>query len=227
MKADLATGVRRARAVAPRRSPRSRRSRERARRSRAARADRRRAPQDRQARSRARVVRARAPRLAPDSSLPGYAAAQALFDAGRLAEAIRAYTRLQKFTDRRSPAAEQALGVIAYRAEPRRRCRVVPAARDARACRAALPTWRALIAAELHAQRRAPRARQARAARSRLADDAALHYLAGVAHAMQGDDATAHATSSRAALAAAPELPAARSRARRRSTPAAALTLDV
>ncbi|HEX7837278.1 MAG TPA: tetratricopeptide repeat protein, partial [Kofleriaceae bacterium] len=56
---------------------------------------------------------ARASRLAPESSWPGFAAAQALFDAGRLTEAIRDYTQLQRYPGD-LPAAEQALGVIAF-----------------------------------------------------------------------------------------------------------------
>ena len=56
---------------------------------------------------------ARAAKLAPESSWPGFVAAQALYDAGKLTEAIRAYTVLQKFKDD-APAAEHALGAIAF-----------------------------------------------------------------------------------------------------------------
>nr|MDQ3369957.1 tetratricopeptide repeat protein [Myxococcota bacterium] len=54
----------------------------------------------------------RGARLAPESSFPGFSAAQALFDAGRHADAIRAYTLLQKHREDLA-AAEQALGAIA------------------------------------------------------------------------------------------------------------------
>jgi tetratricopeptide (TPR) repeat protein len=54
----------------------------------------------------------RAARLAPESSWPGFAAAQALFDAGKLTEAGHGYVGLQRYRDD-LPAAEHALGVIA------------------------------------------------------------------------------------------------------------------
>src|SRR5262249_46572598 len=61
----------------------------------------------------ARAAYGRAARVAPDSSYPGFAAAQALFDAGRLAEAWSAYTNLQKFREDVA-AAQQALATVAY-----------------------------------------------------------------------------------------------------------------
>ncbi len=134
---------------------------------------------------------ARAARLAPESSWPGFAAAQALFDAGKLTEAGHAYVALQRFRDD-LPAAEHALGVIAllqHRADDAawylRR-----AARDA--ARSA-PTWRALIAAELARKDAATAVRDAGAALPSWPRDAELHYLAGVAHAMLGERGEARA----------------------------------
>jgi tetratricopeptide (TPR) repeat protein len=131
----------------------------------------------------------RAIKLAPESSWPGFTAAQALFDAGRLADANHAYTSLQRYRDD-LPAAEQALGVIALlqnrpddAAWYLRR-----AARDAPRNPA---TWRALIAAELGRKDAVTAARDAAAALPTWPEDAELRYLAGVAYAMQGERAQA------------------------------------
>lgn len=130
----------------------------------------------------------RASRANPDVSLPGFAAAQALFDAGRFAEATRAYQLLQKGPDR--GAAEHALGVIAYNAN-----RANEAAwylrQAARNAPRNLATRRALVAAELLRK-------DATAARIQLdhalpawPDDAYLHYFAGVAAHLAGNDSQA------------------------------------
>ena len=132
---------------------------------------------------------ARASKLAPESSWPGFAAAQSLFDAGRLTEAARAYTSLQRYRDD-LPAAEQALGVIAllqHRPDDaawylRRAAREAP--------RNPL-TWRALIAAELGRRDATTAARDAAAALPSWPGDGQLHYLAAIAHAMQDDRAQA------------------------------------
>jgi Flp pilus assembly protein TadD len=128
---------------------------------------------------------ARASKLAPESSWPGYAAAQAVFDAGKLTEASRAYTSLQRYRDD-LPSAEQALGVIALlqnRADDAawylRRAAI-------EAPRAAM-TWRALIAAELARKDATTALKDAGAALPSWPHDAQLHYLAGVAHAMAGE----------------------------------------
>ncbi|HSK00104.1 MAG TPA: tetratricopeptide repeat protein [Kofleriaceae bacterium] len=149
----------------------------------------------------------RAARLAPDSSYPGFAAAQALFDAGRLAEAAAAYTGLQRFRDD-APAAQQALAVIALAqgrpGEAAWTMRI--AVRDAPR---SLPGWRTLAAAEL-ARKDAP---QALAVLDRALwawpDDAELLYLAGVGRAMIGDRPGARGSLGKA-LAAAPGHAAAR-----------------
>jgi Flp pilus assembly protein TadD len=134
---------------------------------------------------------ARAARLAPESSWPGFAAAQSLFDAGKLAEAGRAYLGLQRYRDD-LPAAEHALGVIALlqhhaddAAQHLRR-----AAKDGPR---SAPTWRALIAAELARKDAATAVRDAAAALPSWPRDAQLRYLAGVAHAMLGDRGAARA----------------------------------
>jgi Flp pilus assembly protein TadD len=150
---------------------------------------------------------ARAARLAPESSWPGFAAAQALFDAGKLVEATRAYTSLQRFRDE-LPAAEQALGVIALAQH-----RADDAAWYLRRATAEAPrslvTWRALIAAELARKDAATALRDLAAAQPSWPNDAALHYLAGVAHAMTDELAEARRELA-AAVAADARLTAAR-----------------
>jgi Flp pilus assembly protein TadD len=125
---------------------------------------------------------ARASKLAPESSWPGYAAAQALFDAGKLAEANRAYTALQRYRED-LPAAEQALGAIALLQN-----RPDDAAWYLRRAASEAPrspiTWRALIAAELARKDADAAIEDANAALPTWPHDAQLHYLAGVAHAM-------------------------------------------
>ena len=132
---------------------------------------------------------ARAARQAPESSWPGFVAAQALFDAGKLPEAIRAYTQLQKFRDE-LPAAEAALGAIAllqHRADDAAWYLRRAAAEAPRS----LPTWRALVAAVLSRKDGAAALRAVSAALPTWPDDAALHYLAGVAHGLLDDKAEA------------------------------------
>ncbi len=150
---------------------------------------------------------ARASRVAPESSLPGYSAAQAQFDAGRLPEANRAYTNLQKYTADRA-VAEHALGTIAFlqgRADEaawylRHATRNAP--RN-------LVTRRAVIAAEL-LRKDAPAAlAQLDFALVAWPTDATLHYLAGIARHLAGDDSRAR-TELAAALAQAPNLTAAK-----------------
>lgn len=147
----------------------------------------------------------RAGRANPDTSLPGFAAAQALYDAGRFAEATRAYQLLQKGPDR--GAAEHALGVIAYNAN-----RANEAAwylrQAARNAPRNLATRRALVAAELARKDAAAARIQLDHALAAWPDDGYLHYFAGVAAHLAGNDARAreHLTT---ALAKAPELHAA------------------
>ncbi len=121
----------------------------------------------------------RASKLAPDSSFPGFAAAQALLDAGKLVEANRAYTGLQRFKDD-LPAAEQALGAIALM-QGRANDAAWYLRRAVRESPRSLPAWRALIAAEL--ARKDPALAQDELARARIAwpTDGLLHYLSAVA----------------------------------------------
>jgi tetratricopeptide (TPR) repeat protein len=149
----------------------------------------------------------RASKLAPESSWPGFAAAQALYDAGRFPDAIRAYTSLQRFAVD-LPAAEHALGVIAL-AQHRPDDAAWYLRRAASAAPRELLTWRALIAAELLRKDATTALRDAAAALPTWPADGPLHYLAGVAHAMAderslarqdlsiaaGDTATASAAS--------------------------------
>jgi tetratricopeptide (TPR) repeat protein len=128
---------------------------------------------------------ARAARLAPESSWPGFAAAQALFDAGKLTEAGRAYLALQRYRDD-LPAAEHALGVIAL-LQHRPDDAAWYLRRAAQGAPRSAPTWRALIAAELARKDAAIAVRDAAAALPSWPRDAPLHYLAGVAHAMLGE----------------------------------------
>lgn len=131
---------------------------------------------------RALAAYARASKLAPDSSWPGFSAAQALFDAGRLAEAGRAYTSLQRHREDLA-AAEQALGAIALIQR-----RADEAAWYLRRAVAGAPrspiAWRALIAAELARRDATTALKDVAAALPTWPRDAQLRYLAGVAHAM-------------------------------------------
>lgn len=149
----------------------------------------------------------RAGKLAPESSLPGFAMAQALYDAGRLADANRIYTLLQKYTAD-LPAAEEALGAIAIvqgRADDaawylRRAVREAPRS---------LPTRRAVIAAEIQRKDAAAALAQLDPALAAWPEDGTLHYLAALAHHLDNDDAAAHEELA-AALAKVPGMPAAR-----------------
>jgi tetratricopeptide (TPR) repeat protein len=127
----------------------------------------------------------RAARLAPESSWPGYAAAQAVFDAGKLTEASRAYTSLQRYRDDLA-SAEQALGVIAFLQNRPDDAAWYLRRAASEAPRSAI-TWRALIAAELARKDAITALRDAAAALPSWPHDAQLHYLAGVGHAMQAD----------------------------------------
>ncbi|HWO24582.1 MAG TPA: hypothetical protein VNO30_37825 [Kofleriaceae bacterium] len=144
----------------------------------------------------------RAARLAPDSSYPGFAAAQALFDAGRLAEAWNAYTNLQKFKDDLA-AAQQALGAVALRqghadqAAWYARLAVREAPRS-------LVGWRTLAAAELARKDAQQALLVLDRARWAWPDDAELAYLAGVGYAMI-DERGAAREALRKAQAAAPD----------------------
>ena len=148
---------------------------------------------------------ARAAKVDKDVTLPGFAAAQALFDAGTYPEAIRAYQLLQTSTDR--AAAEHALGVISY---------VTGKADEAawylrQAARNAprnLVTRRALIASEL-LRKDAPAAKvQLDHALAAWPSDGSLHYFAGVTQHLAGDDEAARREFTKA-LALAPGMPAA------------------
>jgi tetratricopeptide (TPR) repeat protein len=150
---------------------------------------------------------ARAAKLDRDITLPGFAAAQALFDTGRYAEAIKAYVLLQASADR--AAAEHALGTIAFL-----QGRADEAAwylrQAARNAPRNLLTRRALIAAELlRKDAKAARVQLDHAlASSTWRDDGILRYLSGLAYHLDGDDATARSELT-AALANTPGLPAA------------------
>jgi tetratricopeptide (TPR) repeat protein len=150
---------------------------------------------------------ARAAKAAPDSSLPGFIAAQALYDAHRLPEANRAYTNLQKFRDQLA-AAEEALGVIAYQ-----QGRADDAAwylrRAARGLPRSLTTWRALIAAELLRGDATTALAEGAKAFAYWPTDGHLRYLEGVARAKQGQKPEARAALL-AAIEKTPDLVAAR-----------------
>ena len=148
----------------------------------------------------------RAGKQAPESSLPGFLYAQALYDAGRLDEAVRAYTSLQRFIID-LPAAEEALGAIAILQN-----RATDAAwylrRAARESPRSLPTRQAVIAAELMRHDAPSALAQIESALAGWPDDAMLHYLAGIAHSMAGDASGARDELNRA-LQLAPGLPSA------------------
>ena len=127
---------------------------------------------------------ARAGKLAPESSQPGFQAAQALLDAGKLFEANRAYTFLQKHREDLA-SAEQALGVIAYR-----QGKASEAAwylrRATRESPRSLLTWRALVASELARKDATMALGELARALPTWPRDHHLRYLAGVAYAMLG-----------------------------------------
>jgi tetratricopeptide (TPR) repeat protein len=149
----------------------------------------------------------RAARLAPDSSYPGFAAAQALYDAGRLTEAWNAYTLLQKHRDELAYA-QQALGAIAL-AQGRADQAAWYMRLAVREAPRSLVSWRTLAAAEL--ARKDPRQALAVLERALGAwpEDAELLYLAGVGHALAGDRERSR-EALRQALATAPDHAAAR-----------------
>ncbi len=149
----------------------------------------------------------RAARLAPDSSYAGFAAAQALFDAGRLAEAWNAYTNLQKFKDDLA-AAQQALAAVALR-QGHHDQGAWYARHAVREGPRSLVGWRTLATAEL--ARKDPQQALIVLDRALWAwpTDAELLYLAGVGYAAIGERAAAR-ESIRKALAAAPDHAAAR-----------------
>ena len=130
----------------------------------------------------------RAQRLAPESSLPGFATAQALYDAGRYVEAMRVYQLLQKGVDQ--PAAEHALGAIAF---------IQNRADDAawyfrKASRAAprnVVMRRAVVAGELLRKDTVTAFAQLEHALAGFPNDGMLHYLRAVAHHMAGDNVAA------------------------------------
>ena len=128
---------------------------------------------------------ARAQRLAPDSSYPGFMAAQALFDAGKLAEAARAYTLLQKYRDDVA-AAEEALGAIAL-AQGRNDDGAWYLRRAVREAPRSLVTRRGVITAELARKDSESALAQLEPALAAWPNDAALHYLAAIAHALAGE----------------------------------------
>lgn len=150
---------------------------------------------------------ARASKLVPDSSYPGFAAAQALLDAGKLTEANRAYTMLQKYRDD-LPAAEQALGVIAL-SQGRANEAAWYLRKATREAPRSLLTWRALIAAELARKDGALALNEVVRALPTWPRDGHLHYLAGVAHALLQDRTQARAELV-AALDASPDFAPAR-----------------
>ncbi|MGN6104569.1 MAG: tetratricopeptide repeat protein, partial [Kofleriaceae bacterium] len=133
---------------------------------------------------------ARAQKLAPDSSFPGFAAAQALYDAGRLPEASRAYNLLQRFRDE-LPVAEQALGAIALRQN-----RPDDAAwylrKSVREAPRSVIAWRSLVAAELARKDPAYALTVLERALASWPRDPELLYLAGIARAHSGERTEAH-----------------------------------
>ncbi len=143
---------------------------------------------------------ARAQRLAPESSLPGFATAQALFDAGKLADANRTYTNLQKYAGD-LPATEANLGAIAF-AQNRADDAAWYLRRATAGAPRSLAIRRDVIAAELARKDATAALAQIEPALAAWPDDPALHYLAGIAHALDNDPGAAPRPSSPAALQA-------------------------
>lgn len=149
----------------------------------------------------------RAARLAPDSSMPGFVIAQAQVDAGRLADAIRSYTSMQRFTADVG-AAEHDLGAIALLQN-----RGTDAAwylrRAVKNQPRVIQTWRALIAAELTRRDHDTALKQLDRVAGTWPADPQLTYLEGVAHTFAGERAVARESFVKA-LALDPKLSAAR-----------------
>ncbi|HET9989508.1 MAG TPA: tetratricopeptide repeat protein, partial [Kofleriaceae bacterium] len=144
----------------------------------------------------------KAAKLAPESSAPGFAIAQAEVDAGKLADANRMFTNLQKFPADIA-AAEHDLGVVAL-LQNRANDAAWYLRKAAREAPRVLATRRAVAAAELARKDAVAALAQLTPALAYWPDDPVLHSLAGLAHALAGDSAAA-----RAELRAAPSLPAA------------------
>lgn len=151
---------------------------------------------------------ARGSRIAPWSSYPGFLAAQALFDAGRINEAVRAYTNLQKYRDE-VISAEHALGALALMQN-----RASDAAwylrRVVKANPRDLTAWRSMIAAELARHDTDTANKQIDRALAGWPEDGQLFYLAGVSAALTNDREQAR-TNLTHALELEPTLVAARS----------------
>lgn len=149
----------------------------------------------------------RAGKLAPESSLPGFSIAQALYDGNRLAEANRIYTLLQKYTADQ-PAAEEALGAIAI-VQGRGDDAAWNLRKAVREAPRSLPTRRAVIAAEIMRKDGTAALAQLDPALAAWPEDATLHYLAALAHHLDSDDNAARAELA-IALAKQPGMPQAR-----------------
>jgi tetratricopeptide (TPR) repeat protein len=121
--------------------------------------------------------------------LPGFSSAQALFDAGKLDAANRAYTMLQKFRVD-MPSAEQALAAIALM-QNRNDDAAWYMRRAVRAAPRQVLHWRTLVAAELARKDTANAFKILERALIAWPRDGQLLYLAGIAHAFAGDRATA------------------------------------
>ncbi len=150
---------------------------------------------------------ARAQRAHPEASLPGFMIAQAQLDAGRLVEAARTLTLLQKYRDELG-SIDQSLGVIAL-AQGRANDAAWYLRRAVRQAPRVVENWRAMIAAELARKDAAAALVAVERARSWWPRDGHLAYLAGVAHALAGQRDEARA-SLVAALELAPDLVPAR-----------------
>ncbi len=150
----------------------------------------------------------RAQRLAPDSSFPSFMAAQALYDAGRIDEAHRAYTNAQKFKSYLA-ASDQALAVIALKKNNRSEAAWY-ARRAVRGSPRSIISWRTLVVAELTRKDPTAALTALEQALGGWPTDGKLLYLAGVAHATVGNKVAA-AERLQQAVDAAPYLVAAKS----------------
>jgi Flp pilus assembly protein TadD len=128
---------------------------------------------------------ARAAKLAPESSAPGFAIALAQYDAGKLADANHTFTNLQKYAAD-AAAAEHDLGVIAF-AQNRADDAAWYLRKAAREAPRMLETRRAVVAAELARKDPTAALAQAAPALAYWPDDPALHYLAGIAYSLAGE----------------------------------------
>jgi tetratricopeptide (TPR) repeat protein len=127
----------------------------------------------------------RAAKLAPESSMPGFLAAQAYYDAGNMPDAWRGFINLQKHREEGAHA-EHSLAVISL-VENRGSDAAWYMRRVVKVLPRMVTAWRSLIAAELMRKDHELALKQLERALVAWPEDGVLLYLAGVAHSFKGE----------------------------------------